>query len=154
MIFCASTLSNKSLIVRSNKVFCTSSKSTHSTRMCFTVSVHWQVWVVSVCILCDNVRWCGDFQFPPSVSAFGWLYGVCVYFVSCSPREWTVWILLLRWVEEHVSRRWDDTRHVHHRSSRNITGRVAVRGSELFGFCYTCDELKSVYWTVSIMLYI
>ena len=64
---------------------------------------------------------------------------------SCSPREWTVWILLhMWWVEERVSQRWNDTQHIHHRSSRNITGQVAVHGSELFGFCY-CNELKSVY---------
>ena len=64
-----------------------------------------------------------------------------------SSLEWTVWILLHMWsVEEHVSRCWDDTQHIHLRSSWNITGRVAVHGSELFGFCYKCDGDE---WVVS-----
>ena len=44
MIFCASTLSNTSLIEEATKcLFRTSLRSTHSTRMCFTVNGHWQV---------------------------------------------------------------------------------------------------------------
>ena len=44
MFLCASTLSNKSLMEEATKcLFRTSLRSTHSTRMCFTVSGHWQV---------------------------------------------------------------------------------------------------------------
>jgi len=44
MILCASILSNKSLMEEATKcLFRTSLRSTHSTRMCFTVSGHWQV---------------------------------------------------------------------------------------------------------------
>jgi len=44
MILCASILSNKSLMEEATMcLFRTSLSSTHSTRMCFTVSGHWQV---------------------------------------------------------------------------------------------------------------
>ena len=44
MILCASVLSNKSLMEEATKcLFRTSLRSAHSTRMCFTVSGHWQV---------------------------------------------------------------------------------------------------------------
>ena len=44
MILCASILSNKSLMEEATKcLFRTSLRSTHSTRMCFTASGHWQV---------------------------------------------------------------------------------------------------------------
>jgi len=44
MILCASILSNKSLLEEATKcLFRTSLRSTLSTRMCFTVSGHWQV---------------------------------------------------------------------------------------------------------------
>ena len=44
MILCVSILSNKSLMEEATKcLFRTSLRSTHSTKMCFTVSGHWQV---------------------------------------------------------------------------------------------------------------
>ena len=45
MIFDASTFSNKSLIEEATKcLFRISLRSTHSIRMCFTVSGHWRFW--------------------------------------------------------------------------------------------------------------
>jgi len=44
VIVCASILSNKSLMEEATKcLFRTLLRSTHSTRMCFNVSGHWQV---------------------------------------------------------------------------------------------------------------
>jgi len=85
MILCASTLSNTSLIEEATKcLFRTSLRSTHSTRMCFTVNGHWQVphscleWRPVSTVTC---RW--DSMRQQAVSQ--WVWEILLQLTHCHP---------------------------------------------------------------------